>query len=148
MTGSWIGRTARRAYFAGLAMTLAVAIAGQVLLGRLPEGQGTLEAVRDFGYAFTGTSLIGGYLLARRAMAIRERARRQDPPALRRLILREYLAIAFACTVTTAFGVLYWGLGGRAVERHARTFIALGPAAFLVLAVRPSRWAPEQTDSP
>jgi hypothetical protein len=139
---STLESAARRGYFAGLGFTLLVAVAGQVFLGRLPEGQGTLDAVREFGYSFTGLCLLGGYLLARRARGFPARIRGRESARRARLIWREYLAVAGACAASAAFGVLYWGLGGRPVERHARTFVALGPAAFLVLAPRPGRLAP------
>lgn len=146
---SILERAARTGYFAGLGLTLLVAAAGQVFLGRLPAGQGTVEAVREFGYSLTGLCLLGGYLLARRARGIPARFRGQEPARRARFIRREYLAAACACALSAAFGVLYWGLGGRGVERHARTFLALGPAAFLVLAPRPSRWTRlEHPDSP
>lgn len=131
---------ARRGYMAGLAATLLVALAGQVYLRWLPEGQGPLEAVQDFGYTFTGLCLLGGFLLARRARGSQARVRDLGPENRRHFILREYFVIAFTCAVSTGFGLLYWGLGGRQVERHARTFIALGPVAFLVLAPGPGRW--------
>lgn len=147
MTDSRIEKSARRGYGAGLIFTLLVAVSGQVLLGRLPEGQTALEAVRDFGYTLTGISLLGGLLLAARGKAILGRLPKLAPQRLRRFIYREYLAIAFACALSTVFGMVYWGLGGRQVERHARTFIALGPCAFLALAVRPSRWAAGPPDA-
>lgn len=146
MTDSRIEKSARRGYGAGLIFTLLVAVSGQVLLDRLPEGQAALEAVRDFGYTLTGISLLGGLLLAARAKATLGRIPKLELRRLPRFIYREYLAVAFACALSTVFGMVYWGLGGRQVERHARTFIALGPCAFLALAARPSRWGAVPSD--
>jgi hypothetical protein len=140
MTRYEVGRTAWRGYIAGLSATLLVALVGQGFLYRLPAGQGPLGVVQDFGYTFTGICLLGGFLLARRARRRQARVKDLRPEILGRFIWREYLAIAFACSVSTGFGLLYWGLGGRQVERHARTFIALSPIAFLALAPRPGRW--------
>ncbi len=132
--------SARSAYGAGLAVTVGLAVAGELVLGRLPSGQGPLEAVREFGYTFTGLCLLGGFLLARRARKVPGQPRGLGPAAWKRYLWLEHLRVAFACSAGILFGFLYWGLGGRSVERHARTFLALGPPAYLALAVRPSRW--------
>ena len=133
-------RSARLGYGAGFAATLLPAVAGQLILRLLPEGGNPVEAIQDFGYSFTGISLLGGFLLARRARKSRERIRALEPKEQTRLIRREYLGIALVCAVSALFGIAYWGLGGRTVERHARTFLALGPVAYLALAPWPSRW--------
>ncbi len=133
-------RNARRAYGAGLAVTVVLAAVAELLLGRLPAGQGALEGVRDFGYTFTGLCLLGGFLLAQRARKVPGQSGRLGPAEWKRHLWLEHLRVAFACSAGILFGFLYWGLGGRAVERHARTFLALGPPAYLALAVRPSRW--------
>jgi len=130
----------RRAYWAGVAITTVVALAGQGFLHRVPTGQGPLEAVQQIGYTFTGLCLLGAVLLARRT--VRSLASRKNGPAGERVRFagREYLLIASACASSALLGIVYWGLGGRGVERHARTFIALAPVAFLALAPRPGRW--------
>lgn len=140
MAAAPLERSARRGYLAGFLATLLLAVGGQVFLRLLPEGRNPVEAILDFGYSFTGISLLGGFLLARRARKTWERILGREPESQRRIVWREYLGVAFACTVSALFGILYWGLGGRPVERHARTFIALGPAAYLALAPRPGRW--------
>ncbi len=131
---------ARRAYGAALAVTVVLAAAGELLLERLPAGQGTVEAVREFGYTFTALCLLGGYLQSRRSRRVAAQAAGLDPRDLERLVWKETLRAALFCSAGILLGSAYWGLGGRSVERHARTFIALGPPAFLALAVRPSRW--------
>ena len=133
-------RSAQLGYLAGFTATLLLAVVGQVLLRLLPEGRNPVEAIQDIGYSFTGISLLGGFLLARWARRAPERILARDPETQRRIVWREYLGVAFLCMLSALFGVIYWGLGGRPVERHARTFIALGPAAYLALAPRPSRW--------
>lgn len=136
----WPEGSARWAYGAGLAVTVVLAVAGELLLGRLPAGQGALEAVREFGYTFTGLCLLGGFLLARRSRRLQERIAGPESAGWPRSLWPEYLRVAFACSAGVLFGSLYWSLGGRPVERHARTFIALGPPAYLALAIRPTRW--------
>ena len=133
-------RSARRGYIAGFTATLLLAVVGQVVLPLLPEGRNPVDAIQDFGYSFTGICLLGGFMLARRARNAPDRIPAQEPENLRRIVWREYLGVAFMCMLSALFGAIYWGLGGRPVERHARTFIALGPAAYLALAPRPSRW--------
>lgn len=141
-------RGARRGYAGGLVASLLVAGTGQLLLRRIPEGTNAPALVQEFGYALTGLCLLGTFLLARRGRRVL-RAASNDPLELRlRAARQEYARWTMACAAGVLFGFLYWGLGGRAVERHARTYAALGPAAFLALAVRPGRWADPQVRNP
>lgn len=131
---------AGRAYGLGLALAALVAVAGQVLLGLLPAGQGSEAAVREVGYTLTGLFALAAWTQARRGRGLPERARALAPELRPGLMRREYLRAALVCSTAALAGLIYWGLGGRSVERHARTFLALGPAAYLALAVRPGRW--------
>jgi hypothetical protein len=129
-------RFAVRPYVANFALTVVTAVVGQGFLQRLPAGQGPLAEVQQVGYLLTGLFLLGGVLLFRRGRGVRARAQGLDCERQGTILKQEYRLLAWVCPLSALLGVLYWGLGGRLVERHARTFIALGPVAFLVLAPR------------
>ena len=129
-------RFAVHPYFPSFTFTVVTAVVGQVFLRRLPAGQAPLAEVQQLGYLLTGLFLLGGILLFRRGRGVLARAQGLDREGQGKILRQEYRSLAWVCSLSALFGVLYWGLGGRQVERHARTFIALGPVAFLVLAPR------------
>lgn len=131
------------AYALGLVASLLVALAGQGLLHKVAAGTQPASSVQDIGYAFTGLSLLGAFGLWRLGRGALAASALKASPALARTV---YLWFAAASLVALGFGLLYWGMGGAAVERHARTYIALGPLAYLLLAPRPRRWTAGRGD--
>lgn len=129
-------RALTAAYGIGAAACVALPLALQVGLARLiPAGHAPAgETVRQIGYLFTGLSILTLASAARRLRKARREA--LGPAAAVRQILSGSLML-LSCAL---FGCLYWALGGRGVERHARTFLALTPAGFLLFVPRPSRW--------
>ena len=141
-------RALRRAYGAGLGLCVGLPLLLQALLPRLlPPGQNPEgEVLKQIGYTFTGLSfllLVLGARRVRKALALAHQA-----AAVRSAPGREVLLTAFLFAGCAVFGCLYWSLGGWGVERHARTFLALSPAAFLLLVPRPSRWIARSGQSP
>ncbi len=135
-------RTLRRAYGAGACLCVALPLLLQAGLARaIPPGEVPAgEALQQIGYTFTGLSALALALAARRlrtALAATPglAPEQRGPAAVREILLASVLILS--CTL---FGGFYWALGGRGVERHARTFLALSPAGFLLFIPRPSRW--------
>jgi hypothetical protein len=127
----------RRAYLAGAVLCVGLPLALQAGLGPLiPAGQAPAgETLQQIGYTFTGLSAVALVLAAQRCRRARA-AGASTPRAVREM---GFAALLILCCA--GFGCLYWALGGRGVERHARTFLALSPVGFLIFVPRPSRWA-------
>ena len=128
------GRARLRRYYAwGAALCVALPLALQAALGPLvpPGGNPAGETLLQIGYTFTALSALCLALAARRL----RRARAAGPSEARVILPASLLILCCA-----AFGCLYWALGGRTVERHARTFLALSPIGFLLFVPRPGTW--------
>lgn len=135
-------KTLRKAYGAGAFLCVGLPLALQAGLSWIiPPGQAPVgETLQQIGYTFTGLSVLALGIAARRLRKALEadpgiEAARRATTAAREIGLGSLLIL---CCAT--FGCLYWALGGRSVERHARTFLALSPVGFLLLVPRPSRW--------
>ena len=99
------------------------------------------ELVQQVGYTFTAASFIALALAAR--LGRKALARFPWVPGERRAMAaaRGILWSSSLSLVCVLCGCLHWALAGPAVERHARTFLALGPVGFILFVPRPARWA-------
>lgn len=136
------GRTLRRAYGAGACLCVALPLGLQAgLPWAIPPGQAPAgEVLQQIGYTFTGLSALALALAARRLRRALAAGPGLAPEQRGAAAVREILLGAVLMLSCTLFGGFYWALGGRGVERHARTFLALSPAGFLLFMPRPSRW--------
>ena len=123
----------RRYYAWGAALCVVLPLALQAALGPLlPPGRNPAgETLLQIGYTFTALSALCLALAAQRL----RRAKADGPRSAWAILGASPLILSCA-----AFGCLYWALGGRTVERHARTFLALSPIGFLLFVPRPGTW--------
>ncbi|MBI4912130.1 MAG: hypothetical protein HY823_05290 [Acidobacteria bacterium] len=120
-------------YLAGALMAVFMPLLAQGALGPVvPGGQAPLEGlVQELGYTFTALSVLA---VLRAGLRFRNWGRPHRRPGPWGLAVGH----AALLQVCTACGLLYWSLAGPAVERHARTFLALSPLTFLLFCPRPS----------